>query len=224
MSLPVFTSPYNAEKRRVNEANDIGAYHGTGKSVGVPPNYMDMDLILFPEGSLRNSNNTVISQDHLRGKSVALYFADGGDPKCTAFLPFLLQFYRTINEGGEFQKIEIIFVSLDKERNSFEKHRSHMPWLHIDLEDPLTDVLKKHFRVLREYEVPLYGYGPRCGVPCVVVIGGDGREAQFLHVCGGRDEGERALLRWDWRNTRFTADRFVVKASQAEREEPRGRH
>lgn len=48
------------------------------------------DLILFPEGSLKNCNGTVIPQSQLKGKSVALYFADGADPKCTSFLPFLL--------------------------------------------------------------------------------------------------------------------------------------
>lgn len=86
-----------------------------------------------------------------------------------------------------------------------------MPWLSIDLENPLTDVLKRHFRVMKEYEVPTYGYGSRTGVPCVIVIGSDGREAQFLPVSSGREEGERALLRWDWRNTRFASDRFIVR-------------
>ncbi|PFH38572.1 PDI family protein [Besnoitia besnoiti] len=212
MAFPAFASPYNVEKRRFSEECALrhAQKEGFEGQVQMPPNYADMDLILFPEGSLKNCNNTVVSQSHLKGKSVALYFADGADPKCTSFLPFLLNFYRTINEGGSNQKIEVIFVSLDRDRQAFEHHRSHMPWLSIDLENPLTDVLKRHFRVMKEYEVPAYGYGSRTGVPCVVVVGSDGREAQFLPVSSGREEGDRALLRWDWRNTRFSSDRFVV--------------
>lgn len=195
MSCLNFNSPYQAEKRRVSENVELG-----NSVVNMPVSYSNMDLILFPEGCLRNINDTVISEKHLYGKSVAIFFSNGTDPKCRAFLPFLQQFYKTINEGGSQQKIEIIFVSDDPDRKSFEDHKKHMPWLYIDIEDPLTDILKKHFRVMQSIELPLYGSGPRSSVPCIVVIGSDGREAQLLHVCSGRDEGEKALLRWDYRN------------------------
>lgn len=213
MPLASFASPYNTEKRRFNEEYALQQTEKGGPqaaNINIPPRYADMDLILFPEGSLKDNNNVVIPQSHLKGKSVALYFADGSDPKCTSFLPFLLNYYRMTNEGGEKQKVEVIFVSLDRDRKAFEEHRMHMPWLSIDLENPLTDVLKRHFRVMKEYEVPTYGYGSRTGVPCVVVIGSDGNEAQFLPVSSGREEGDRALLRWDWRNTKFASDRFYV--------------
>ncbi|EPR64361.1 PDI family protein [Toxoplasma gondii ME49] len=219
MSQPVFASPLNVEKRRLNEERALMQAQkagGEGVNIQLPPNYGDMDLILFPEGSLKNSNNTVIPQSHLKGKSVALYFADGADPKCASLLPFLLNYYRTMNEGGANQKIEIIFVSLDRDREAFESHRAHMPWLSIDLENPLTEILKRHFRVMKEYEVPTYGYGSRTGVPSVIVIGSDGREAQFLPICSGLEEGDRALLRWDWRNTKFASDQFHVRPTLLE--------
>lgn len=212
MAMQSFNSPYCIEKRRLCEAAEL---HDNRNSPNLPLNFKQMEMILFPEGSLKNANNTIISEDHLRGKSVALYFGDGGDPKCRSFLPFLLQFYKTINESGSSQKIEVIFVSCDRDMKSFIEHRSHMPWLHIDPNDPLTDVLRKHFRVMREYEVPLYGSGPRSGVPSVVVIGSDGREEQFLHITSGREEGERAILRWDWRNTIFTANDLKVQFVQS---------
>lgn len=47
----------------------------------------------------------------------------------------------------------------------------------------------------REFGVPTSGVAPRGSVPALVVVGADGRDVQFLQVCGGRDEGERALLR-----------------------------
>lgn len=194
-----FNSPYNAEKRRISENLDL-----TKEEATAPVHYEHMDLILFPEGSLRNINDTVVSEKHLVGKSVALFFSNGADPKCRAFLPFLQQYYKTINEGGSNQKIEIIFVSDDPDRKSFEDHKKHMPWLYIDIADPLTDVLKKHFRVLQSNEIPLYGSGPRSTVPCIIVIGSDGREAQLLHICSGREEGEKGLLRWDYRNNIYS--------------------
>ncbi|KEG01809.1 thioredoxin-like protein 1, putative [Plasmodium vinckei vinckei] len=203
MSCAHFNSPYQAEKRRTTENVD----NQNLASVKKPIDYSDMDLILFPEGSLKNINNTVVNEKHLVGKSVALFFSNGSDPKCRAFLPFLQQYYKTINEGGSSQKIEIIFVSVDPDRTSFEDHKKHMPWLYIDIADPLTDILKKHFRVMNAYEVPFYGSGPRSDVPCLVVIGSDGREAQLLHVCSGREEGEKGVLRWDFRNNIYSLNK-----------------
>lgn len=206
MSCLNFNSPYQAEKRRVSENIECETLNGN-----LPVSYTNMDLILFPEGSLRNINDTVIGEKHLYGKSVALFFSNGADAKCRAFLPFLQQYYKTINESGNQQKIEIIFVSDDPDRKSFEDHKKHMPWLYIDIADPLTDILKKHFRIMQTNELPLYGAGPRSSVPCIIVIGSDGREAQLLHVCSGRDEGEKALLRWDYRNNIYN----VNKSNQA---------
>lgn len=201
MATQSFNSPYSIEKRRLCESKALQSSSKT-----IPPDYKDMELILFPEGSLRNANNTPICEAHLRGKSVALFFADGGDAKCRSFLPFLLQYYRTLNESGSKQKIEIIFVSCDRDVTSFKNTVSHMPWLHIEFGNPLIDILRRHFGVMREHDVPLYGTGARTGVPCLIVIGSDGREEQFLHVSNGREEGERAILRWDWRNTVFTVN------------------
>lgn len=184
---------------------------GSAAPVPMPPAYKEMDLILFPEGSLRDANGNVVSQRNLVGKSVGLYFADGSNPKCSSFLPFLLQFYRTVNEGGSHQKIEVVFISADKDEQSFLDHVKHMPWLVVDYNDPLRTILLRHFRVDKEANTPTYGQGPRAGVPSLVIVGADGRDAQFLQVSGGRDEGERALLRWDWRNTKFGADRFLVR-------------
>lgn len=201
------------EKRRIN---DERAVQSTAKEVRptpseIPPNYRDMEMILFPEGSILDANNSVIPQSHLRGKSVGLYFARASDPRCAAFLPFLLNFYRRLNEGGSNQKIEIIFVSMDENREAFEKHRANMPWLSVDFENPLTVILRRHFRVVSRSEIPTYGYGSATGIPSVIIIGSDGHEAQILPVSSGREEGERALMRWDWRNTRFDADRFLVR-------------
>ncbi|KAL8432042.1 hypothetical protein Efla_003483 [Eimeria flavescens] len=211
--LPQYCSPYNTEKRRFNEEIALNASEGKDGSscpVPLPPAYNDMELVLFPEGSLKDANGCVVSQRHLIGKSVGLYFADGRNAKCTSFLPFLLQFYKTVNEGGSHQKIEVIFVSVDESEEAFKDHIKHMPWLTIDYNDPLRHILLRHFR-LKDACLPTQGQPPRAALPALIVVGADGRDAQFLQVSGGRDEGERALLRWDWRNTKFGSDRFLVR-------------
>lgn len=102
-------------------------------------------------------------------------------------------------------------MSADKNEASFKEHAAHMPWLTVGFHEPLRDVLMRHFCIQKMNEVPTAGQGLRAPLPALVVVGADGREAQFLHVAAGRGEGERALLRWDWRNTRFGADRFLVR-------------
>ncbi|OEH75670.1 PDI family protein [Cyclospora cayetanensis] len=193
--LPYYCSPYNAEKRRFNEEQVLAAEAKDGQMLPMPPAYRDMELILFPEGSLKDSNGNVVSQRNLIGKSVGLYFADGDSPKCSSFLPFLLQFYRTVNEGGSHQKIEVIFVSADRDEKAYLDHVKHMPWLVVDYNDPLRTILLRHFRVEKESNIPSKSQGPSAGIPALVIVGADGMNAQFLQVCGGRDEGERALLR-----------------------------
>lgn len=155
---------------------------------------------LFREGTLKDVDGEVKDWADLKGKSVALYFADGNSAKTKNFFPHLLQMYKVFNENGSKQKVEIVFVSLDSTDEEFHVHRKRQPWLSVDLGDPITDDFKQHFRVMNAPEIPKYGYGPRNGSPSLMVIGGDGRLLQNL----GTDEaGSKGLKLWD-----FTAQRF----------------
>ncbi|KAF8819448.1 PDI family protein [Cardiosporidium cionae] len=231
MANPHFASPFNFEKRCQCEGQEIVAkgekgqypleysrmatqidqffrlfsvftYHDYVRQF-VQFLYAHSDLKLLPEGTVKTICGEPISHNHLAGKSVALYFADGEDSKCTSFLPILIQFYKTINEGGQCQKIEVIFVSLDKNEDSYNHHRALMPWLSIDFNHPIAQVLKKHYRVMKPREVFIHGVGPRSPPPALVIIGSEGEEKQFLPITSGREEGVRGLLRWDWRNSIF---------------------
>jgi len=155
---------------------------------------------LFKEGSLKDIHGESRSWDDLKGKSVALYFADESNRKCANFFPYLLQFYKVMNENGNTQKIEIVFVSLDKDKEAASHHRERHPWLSVDFDDPITDDFKQHFRVMNLPEIPKYGYGPRSGAPTVILIGRDGRLLQNLH---SDEHGESSLLKWDFVSQRF---------------------
>eukprot|EP00382_Lankesteria_abbotti_P005086 CAMPEP_0113847912 /NCGR_PEP_ID=MMETSP0372-20130328/2156_1 /TAXON_ID=340204 /ORGANISM="Lankesteria abbotti" /LENGTH=186 /DNA_ID=CAMNT_0000817279 /DNA_START=95 /DNA_END=655 /DNA_ORIENTATION=+ /assembly_acc=CAM_ASM_000359 len=155
---------------------------------------------LFKPSSLKDVHGITRSWEELRGKSVALYFGDYRSQKCHNFLPHLLQFYKSLNEAGDLQKIEIIFVSLDGDEQQFQRHRARQPWLSVDFSDELITDFKQHFRVMNLPEIPKFGYGPRTGPPTMIVIGSDGRSLQHLQI---EQNGPKALLKWDFVTKRF---------------------
>lgn len=155
---------------------------------------------LFREGSLKKATGDVHDWGSLRGKSVALYFGDSTKPKCANFFPYLLQLYKILNENGSSQKVEVVFVPLDPNKETAEKYRKRMPWLSVDFDDPIVDDFKQHFRVMNPPEVPKYGYGPRTGPPTVLVIGSDGRLLRNLDI---ENEAEKGLNKWDFYGQRF---------------------
>eukprot|EP00918_Siedleckia_nematoides_P010002 GHVU01021879.1.p1 GENE.GHVU01021879.1~~GHVU01021879.1.p1 ORF type:complete len:192 (-),score=29.26 GHVU01021879.1:659-1234(-) len=155
---------------------------------------------LFKDGLLKDSEGGDVPWSELRGKSVALYFADNDNLKCRNFFPHLLQYYKVLNESGSNQKIEIIFVPLDESPEKAEEHRKRQPWLSLPFGDPLIDYLKQHFRAMGARELPKYAYGPRSAPPCLLIVGRDGR--LLLHL-NAEELKEKSLKRWD-----FVAKRF----------------
>jgi nucleoredoxin len=60
-------------------------------------------------------------------KVIGLYFSGHYCPPCRKFTPLLAEVYEEIKEEND--DFEIIFVSSDKEEDSFIKYYSEMPWL-----------------------------------------------------------------------------------------------
>lgn len=154
---------------------------------------------LFRDGVLKNPKGETVKWTELLGKSVALYFADFSKYRCRSFLPVLCNVYRTFNESGSYQKVEIIFVSLDKTKEAYNVHRSHQPWLAIPFDDELIDALKGHYRVMNPGEIAKYGCGPLTNPPALLVIRGDGQILQLLEV----SEETRLWRKWDVVSQRF---------------------
>lgn len=100
----------------------------------------------------------------LRGKTIGLYFSAQWCIPCVNFTPRLVSIYQKIKEqmlvddGVDF---EIVFVSSDRDRASFEAYFSTMPWLALSFEDPNIKELVKHFDVK--------------AIPCLVILGPDGK-------------------------------------------------
>lgn len=60
-----------------------------------------------------------------QGKPIGLYFSAHWCPPCRGFTPELVKYY---NEGLK-DKMEIVFVSSDRDENSFNEYFAEMPWL-----------------------------------------------------------------------------------------------
>lgn len=155
---------------------------------------------LFRPGVLTSAKGKPVTWEELRGKSVALYFADDSKCKCKTFLPVLTNAYRTYNESGDTQKVEIVFVSLDETEEAFHSHRARQPWLTLPFGDPLIDAFKQHFRVMNPNELLKYGYGPRTSPPALLIVASNGRLLQQLDVC---ENGAAVLKKWDIISNRF---------------------
>eukprot|EP00915_Cephaloidophora_sp_WS-2016_P000392 GHVH01000497.1.p1 GENE.GHVH01000497.1~~GHVH01000497.1.p1 ORF type:complete len:192 (-),score=22.88 GHVH01000497.1:145-720(-) len=154
---------------------------------------------LFAKGCLKDRHNQVIDWEALRGKSVALLFADPKHYKTCSFMPMLLQFYRTMNENGDRQNLEVIFIptlELKADQVALDEFVIRMPWLHFDGDEAALDQVIDHYRILLDLNKPCkYGYPFLTEAPGMVVIDESGATLQKLQV----DElGRDALLKWDY--------------------------
>ncbi|XP_053991272.1 uncharacterized protein LOC128883193 [Hylaeus volcanicus] len=148
---------------------------------------------LFSPGTLKDSKGHTVNWEDLLGKSVALYFADYALCRCKSVLPILCNVYKTFNESGDYQKVEIVFVSLDKSEKEYAEHRAVQPWLSLPYESDIIDRFKDHYRVMHANELCKYGYGPRMTPPSLIIINRYGRLLQFLEI----NEQVKLWKKWD---------------------------
>ncbi|KAK9097675.1 hypothetical protein Syun_024720 [Stephania yunnanensis] len=65
----------------------------------------------------------------LNQKTVCLYFSGKWCRPCRTFTPQLVKHYNNLRLSG--RKMEIVFVSFDRDENGFEEHFEGMPWLAV---------------------------------------------------------------------------------------------
>jgi nucleoredoxin len=93
------------------------------------------------------------------GKIIGLYFAANWYPKCEAFTPVLAAAYEQLKERGA--GFEVVLVSCDEDRPSFERFHGTMPWPAV----PFGDLSCKK-RLSERFQVE--------GIPRLVVLAPDG--------------------------------------------------
>ncbi|AES74069.1 putative protein-disulfide reductase [Medicago truncatula] len=102
----------------------------------------------------------------LVGKTIGLYFSAGWCVPCTKFTPKLINVYQIIKQElaekqDPHEDFEIVLVSNDRDQESFDSYYNIMPWLALPFGDPEIKNLARHFDVQ--------------GIPCLVIIGPDGK-------------------------------------------------
>lgn len=129
---------------------------------------------LFGKEVVSATGEKVSSADSIAGKSVKLigvYFSAHWCPPCRGFTPILIEYYNKLNaeSSRDKGKLEIIFVSSDRDQAAFDEYFGTMPWLGLPFADRKTkDALCAKFEVK--------------GIPMFVLLNRDGS----LHSKDGR--------------------------------------
>ncbi|EYU22493.1 hypothetical protein ABFS82_05G016100 [Erythranthe guttata] len=95
----------------------------------------------------------------LNGKDILLYFSAHWCRPCRAFLPTLTKAYEEINKNNK--RLEVIFISSDRDQKAFEDYFSEMPWLALPFGDKRKESLSSWFKV--------------DGIPTLVALGPTGK-------------------------------------------------
>lgn len=115
----------------------------------------------FPEKLIKASGEKVDAEPALRGKIVGIYFSASWCGPCRKFTPQLVKFY---NETAEKNNLEIVFVSLDREKSAMMNYmkKDAMPFLAVPFEEAShSKALKEKLRVF--------------GIPRLIIFDNEGK-------------------------------------------------
>ncbi|KAL6652056.1 hypothetical protein ACP70R_010981 [Stipagrostis hirtigluma subsp. patula] len=98
--------------------------------------------------------------DDLIGKTIGLYFGAHWCPPCRAFTKQLREVYNELRilRPGNF---EVIFISIDRDKEEFQASMSAMPWYAIPYSDTARQELTRIFAIK--------------GIPALLILGPDGK-------------------------------------------------
>ena len=65
--------------------------------------------------------------------AIGIYFSAHWCPPCRGFTPVLAERYKGLKEAGK--KVEIVFVSSDRDEGAFNEYHAEMPWLALPFAD-----------------------------------------------------------------------------------------
>ncbi|XP_048322845.2 probable nucleoredoxin 1 [Ziziphus jujuba] len=125
---------YRAQPRKKTRIMDNGVGH-------------DLSQLLSSEERdfLIRKNGDEVKVSSLAGKIVGLYFSASWCGPCRRFTPKLIELYEEVASKGNF---EVVFISSDRDDESFKNYLSEMPWLAIPFSDLDTRKrLKELFKV-----------------------------------------------------------------------------
>ncbi|XP_050207943.1 probable nucleoredoxin 1 [Mercurialis annua] len=141
---------------------------------------------------LIRSNGDQAKLSSLAGKIVGLYFSGSWCGPCRHFTPTLIEVYEELSSKFEF---EVVFISSDRDEESFHAYFSKMPWLAIPYSD---DQNRKRLKELFKVR----------GIPNFVIIDAEGK------ICC--DQGVKFIRDYGADGYPFTAERVDYFRQQEE--------
>jgi len=116
---------------------------------------MSAPMIKLFGSSLLSADGTVTTADALKGKRVAIYFSAHWCPPCRGFTPKLAERYTELKAKAE--AFEIVFVSSDRDEESFKEYFGSMPWLALPFDDREAKA-----KLSKKYKVS--------GIPALIIL------------------------------------------------------
>lgn len=109
--------------------------------------------------TLKNGRDEDVKIESLNGtdKVVGLYFSAHWCPPCRGFTPRLVEFYHNMKMTEKGENLEIVFISSDRDEDSFKSYFGEMPWLAL----PYADRTRKA-ELTKRYKVD--------GIPAFVLL------------------------------------------------------
>lgn len=123
------------------------------------------------------SANGEVPWSAIEGKIICLYFSANWCRPCKSFTPRLVQVYKFLKKKGK--RLEIVFVSSDRDKNAYEEHLQTMPWLAIPFDLNTYRQLTSRFNVNH--------------IPALIPLGLDGKSVEENAVNMVEDYGADAF-------------------------------
>ncbi|KAK9119717.1 hypothetical protein Scep_017810 [Stephania cephalantha] len=103
------------------------------------PKSHDLQALLSSDGRdfLVRNNGDQVKTSELTGKTVGLYFSASWCGPCRRFTPKLIETYNDLHPKNT-DHFEVVFLSADRDQDSFNEYFSKMPWLAVPFSDEET--------------------------------------------------------------------------------------
>uniref|UniRef100_A0A0D9VV44 protein-disulfide reductase n=1 Tax=Leersia perrieri TaxID=77586 RepID=A0A0D9VV44_9ORYZ len=111
-----------------------------------PPEMADAAGIAADRDFLLRNSGDQVKISSIEAGTIAIYFSASWCPPCRQFTPKLIEAYNELVSQGK--SFEVVFVSSDKDIESFNAYFAKMPWLAVPfLDSERIANLKKRFKV-----------------------------------------------------------------------------
>ena len=111
----------------------------------------------FSRGKKGSRTDVPVESLEDEGRVLGLYFSAHWCPPCRDFTPKLAEWYIKLTGGALKDKLEIVFVSSDRDEDTFDEYFDSMPWLCLPYNEKDIKVRTAH-HALSLYTIMMFFY------------------------------------------------------------------